>query len=893
MSEWSKADGRLPNAATWYARERGWKILPVHGIDRHGKCTCGKLHPEPKEIGKHPALVGWNTDATNDPEKVARWWEENPDYNIGVFCKGSGFLVIDIDPRSGGNSSFLRLEELAQGALPPTVEAITGEYKDRDTHELVRGRHLIYKCADTERFMGNFKSAGLEGIDIKHNGYVVLSPSRHYSGYIYEWKPGHAPWEMEVAEAPEELLAVLRGKSRAVSRTKKTPYNYGEANWESLDDLYYDGEKLDIKKMMEEGLVEGERTTQVFRLACALANKYGAQDRTYIETMLLRFNHEKISPPLPVDGTDGIIYQVNRAIDFVEENPLKKKNYWDGIEEWVETAGMEWSRRMQERADKIKNGEIVDEEESTDDYSETMPDNYVGETVRSLAESGRSVVEISSNGNLNIPKDADSISAEDGGTPGRRSLTDIGNGRRLIDTYESVIKYSEGLGWFTWDGNYWKPDPEQLEVSELSKRVAAVVASEVRHFPGDDTKQGELINWAKQTKSVARINNMIRSANSDRRIRVPVAAWDAEPHLLGVLNGVVNLKTGELMTGRPDIAITKRTAVAYTEGLRNIRWSQFLEYATGGDKEYEDWLQKAVGYTLTGHSNQDFLFLVYGPPGSGKNTFVETVFNALGHNDYSMMLDSNVLIASEKKDTSDQYYMAELRGKRMVWVDELPEGDRIKENQVKKMTGSMNLTGRSPGERPFTFQSRAKLWITTNHRPIITDEAMWRRIRVCPLTNIPKNPDPSLKEYLSDPEGGLPAVLAWAVEGAVKYLSWTSSVDALSACSVVEEASNMYRKNEDRIGAFLDEEVIENEGGSVLISSLFQVYRQWSDNRNERALTQIAFQRKLSDRGLKIEGDGSKAAILNVSRIIKEAPTTPKTENGGTDFNNIIGGLSL
>ena len=899
--QWEKADGRLAKAAVWYAKELDWKILPVHGLNADGKCTCGRVHSEPREFGKHPVFSGWNTDATDDYNQVQTWWEENPEYNIGVYCKGSGFLVIDIDPRSGGNSSFLKLEELAKGELPPTVEAITGEYEDQDTKQLTRGRHLIYRCGPNEKFIGNFKSAGLGGIDVKYNGYVVLSPSRHYSGYIYEWKPGHAPWEMQVADAPEALLAVLRsrGSGGTASSGGRTSTRYGEAKWEAFDDLEYDGQKVDIKKILNEGLVEGERATTIYRLACALANKYGTTDydAEFIETAMIRFNAEKVTPPMELEGSNGLLMHVRNAIGFVARNPIKKSGDWQKVDEWVEEFGLRWAENVTKEVTKKSPEDPSNELEDYDDGDvfKDVPDNYVGDGVKAMAESGISAIEISSHGNMDIPKDQDSLSAEDGGTPGRRSLTDIGNGRRLVDTYTSVVRYSEGLGWFFWDGNYWKPDPEQLEISELSKRVAAVVASEVRYYMNDDSKQSELISWAKQTKSVARINNMIKSANSDRRIRVPVQQWDSEPHLLGVLNGVVNLKTGELMTGRPDISITKRAAVAYTEGLRNIRWNQFLEHATGGDKEYEEWLQRAVGYTLSGLSNQDLLFLVYGPPGSGKNTFVETVFNALGHSDYSMMLESNVLVATDKKDASDQYYMAELRGKRMVWVDELPEGDRIKENQVKKMTGSMNLTGRSPGERPFTFQSRAKLWITTNHRPIINDDAMWRRIRVLPLTNIPKTPDPSLKEFLSDPEGGLPAVLSWAVEGAVKYFAWSSSKNPLEPCSVVEAASEGYRKNEDRIGAFLAEEVVENEGGSVKISDLFQIYKNWSDGRNERAISQIAFQRKLTDRGMAVEGEGNRATINNISRIIKEAPVQNQSVQPSGDLNwgSMIGGLNL
>jgi P4 family phage/plasmid primase-like protien len=889
MRDWASADGKLGKGASWYARERGWKILPVHGINESGKCTCGKEHPEPKDIGKHPAIIGWNSEATSDLAQIDKWWEENPNYNIGVYCKGSGFLVIDIDPRSGGDESFLKLEELAQGALPPTVEAITGSHSDKGKN--VRGRHFIYKCDPNEKFIGNFKSEGLNGIDVKHNGYILISPSRHFSGFVYEWRPGHAPWEMEIADAPEELLAVIRAKNRKGTGGAVST-RYSDANWSAFDNLVYDNERLDMEKILRDGIDEGSRAITLYPLVCALANKYGTseQDAQFIETMMIRFNYEKIRPPMELEGSNGLLMHVRRAIEFVKANPIADRG-WAGITDWVKNEGTVWAKNLQ---NSVTSSEVEVYED--EDAPQVVPPNAVGGQVKSFAEAGMSASDIVTNGNLNVPKDPDALSVEDGGTPGKRTLSDTGNGRRLVDTYESVIRYSEGLGWFYWDGNYWKPDSEKLSIMELSKRIAAVVASEVRHYAGDDSKQGELINWAKQTKSVARINNMISSANSDERIRVPVSKWDADNEVVGVRNGVVNLRTGELMTGRPDLNITKRVSVGYIPGLVNVRWNQFLEYATGGDKEYEAWLQRAVGYTLTGLNKQDILFLVYGPPGSGKNTFVETVFNALGHNDYAMMLDSNMLIANEgKKDASDQYYMAELRGKRMAWVDELPEGDRIKENQVKKMTGSMNLTGRSPGEKPFTFESKAKLWITTNHRPIITDEAMWRRLRVLPLTNIPITPDPTLKEYLSDPEGGLPAVFSWAVEGAVKYLGWSASRDPLdiNLSSVIKDACEVYKKNEDRIGAFLAEETVTNEGGSVMISDLFSTYRMWSESRNERALTQIGFQRKLGDRGLKIEGEGNRAVLLNYSRMIKEVAPVQAFANGNIDFNSMLNGIRL
>lgn len=311
----------ISSGAVDLAKSYKWNILPVHGIDHLGQCTCGKNHSKKNEIGKHPVISSWNTEATTDVDQIEKWWDENPDYNVGVFCKGSGFFVIDIDPRNGGDESFLKLEERAAGNLPPTVEAITGEYFVKG--RAVRGRHLIYKCHPNEKFLGNFKSEGLGGIDIKHSGYILVSPSKHISGHCYERKPGHAPWEREIAEAPEELLAALRSKN--LNRgSVSSGTRYRSADLGGFAGLEIMGERVDIEKMFQEGIDEGSRAVDVYRLTCALANRMGTDslNATAIETIMIRLNHENIRPPMELEGSNGLLMHVRRAIEFVKSNPL-------------------------------------------------------------------------------------------------------------------------------------------------------------------------------------------------------------------------------------------------------------------------------------------------------------------------------------------------------------------------------------------------------------------------------------------------------------------------------------------------------------------------------------------------------------------------------------------
>jgi P4 family phage/plasmid primase-like protien len=870
MGDWASANGRMLPGAKWYAEKLGWHVLPVHGIDRSGKCTCGKSHNDPKEVGKHPAAKRGQVDATSDLNQIEQWWEENPDYNIGVFARPSGFFVIDIDPRSGGDKSFEKLVERAMGELPPTVEAITGVWGELGK----RGRHLIYKCDPDEKFIGNLKAEGLDGIDIKHNGYILISPSRHFSGVTYEWKPGHAPWEKEIAEAPEELLAVLRARSL---RKRPGGSSYEVFDWSSMNDLTFAGQKLDVEKLMAEGLTEGHRAVGMYQIACALANKIGVDNefkRNLVETTMLRFNAEAVVPPMELEGPNSVLMHTRRAIEFVAENP-KIDLYWNELSTWVKSQGVAWAEGAEREFIQTVSAASAFNYDTLDaDTVDTPIANAVGTQMATFAAQGKGLKDVALGGNLDLPKDVDALSEEAGGRPGFRSLSDVGNGRRLVDAFGSTVRYTPNVGWFIWDGNYWKPDTQMKSIKEVSKMVSTVIASEVANYSVDDPRAADLVKHANKAKSNSAIENMISQASSDERIQVAVEEWDNNPYLLGVKNGVIDLKTGELKAGRPDLHLTKRSPINYTQGMRNVRWETFLSEATGNDPELINWLQLAVGYTLTGLNSQDIMFMIYGPPGSGKNTFIETVFEALGSAQYAWALDSNVLALGDRVSASEEYHMAELRGRRMIWVDELPESERIKENQVKKLTGSGTIQGRSPGERPIQFTSQGKLWISTNHRPIITDDAMWRRIRPIPLTNKPEKPDVTLKPYLADPEGALPAVLAWAVEGAVKYLS-SSQSDPLGWCAVVKEAHDFYRKNEDRIGAFLEEEAKPSEGGSINVSQIYSLYKLWSDARGERPLTQIGFTRKLSDRGLEIIGTGSKATIKGYIMMPREVPQAP------------------
>lgn len=874
-------ENRLLKGATWYASQ-GWSILPCHGITDEGICTCGSSHGAPKDVGKHPAISEWQNKSSTDAAQIEQWWLSSPNNNVAVNCRPSGFFVLDIDPRSGGFESFDALMSRLEGEIPETVEAITGEYM-LDDKRVVRGRHLFFRCDPSIVLKGRFsKDENLPGIDIKHKGYVLLAPSKHMSGVTYEWKPGHAPWEMEMAEINEAMLSVLSDPRKSYRSSEGSIGGVNtqltDSDWSALKDIQWGDGKFDIAKMLEEGIDEGSRAVDIYALSCALANKFGTDtaSQVMIESLLLRFNHEKVRPPMEVEGPNGLLMHMNRAIEFVKTHP-KEERSWAGITEWQKNA----AQRMSEGTFRggATNRQFVNTSDPDDAVVLDLLPGTVGSAVEQGVKAGVSIVQAASLKNMDTPSDPDAILEEDGGVQGGRSLSDVGNGRRIVDIYGSGIRYTPVLGWHYWNGTHWSQDAESLKLRELAKTMASAISSETMNY-SDLEKKNEVTRWAVQAKSNARIKAAIESATSDERIAVDVSAWDSDPYLLGVANGVIDLRTGDLRRGVPELYITKHAPIAYTPGLTHPRWQEFLDFATNGDKEYQSYLQRAFGYSLTGLKHLDVLFLVHGRPGSGKNTLIESFCKAIGMSAYAYPMETNVLAADDgKSSNTDSYHYAELRSRRVVWVDELPETERLKENAVKRLTGSATISARSPGEKPINFEAQAKLWITTNHKPMITDDAMWRRLRVLPWDRIPEVADPSLKAFLSDPEVGLPVILAWAVQGAMDFLS-SKLADPLSieTCKVVYDSTMVYKKDEDRIGMFMREELVEAETKRTPIKRVLQVYRWWCEERGERPMTQGSFTRKLRDRGVNLTDDGSNSEIIGYDIKIK-APSS--TENWG------------
>ncbi len=210
--------------------------------------------------------------------------------------------------------------------------------------------------------------------------------------------------------------------------------------------------------------------------------------------------------------------------------------------------------------------------------------------------------------------------------------------------------------------------------------------------------------------------------------------------------------------------------VVYDSDAKCPEWEKFLDLVTGGDQDLQSFLQLAVGYTLTGRTDEHCLFVLYGTGSNGKTTFTETIRLLLG--DYAQRVNIESLMQSWGSGQAATPDIANMAGARFVLSSEIPENRKLNESLVKDLTGGDAITARKLFANPFTFTPNHKLWIFGNHKPRVagTDEGIWRRIRVVPFNvTIPKEQRRQMSDVLEVFQNEMPGILAWAVNGCILW----------------------------------------------------------------------------------------------------------------------------
>jgi putative DNA primase/helicase len=417
---------------------------------------------------------------------------------------------------------------------------------------------------------------------------------------------------------------------------------------------------------------------------------------------------------------------------------------------------------------------------------------------------------------------------------------DDGNATCVRMRHRDRFAHNRNFGWLHYTGTHW-----EREGAEVAMGNAIIETLHARLRAAIDTGKADnykhilekcLPNTAREKAIMHRLT---------RTLYLTHETFAEADHLLNVRNGVIDLSTGDIFPHDPSQRFMTCVPVCYDPNADQSFWRKWLVEAVG--EEAADWLQLAVGYSLTGSTKEEVLFYLYGPPRSGKGTFTETILTLLG-SPLAEAIPFDLLTAPRDVDTQN-FRLAPLRGTRFVTASESNPYERFNEAKLKSLTGGDSIQCAFKHHDSFTYRPRFKIWLSSN-QPVNVDPddtAAWSRLRVIefPTSHLGEE-NKGLKEAMRSREV-LEGVLAWAIQGAIR---WYALGDAgLPPLKSGEEIKTSHRSDLDKVQAWLDERCESVAGTFVANATLYQDYKSWCEANGVEAKKQKGFSQSLLHRG--------------------------------------------
>lgn len=461
-------------------------------------------------------------------------------------------------------------------------------------------------------------------------------------------------------------------------------------------------------------------------------------------------------------------------------------------------------------------------------------------------------------------------------------MTDTGNAHRLYDKFGSIIRYSYNRKkWYFWDGKVWVLD-EMGEIKKLADVICEDLKKEAFLEQDDDIQQAAL-KFAKNTANTTRKEAMVRECQHLYDIPASPDDFDAYSDYLNCQNGIVNLKNGELIPHDSNFMMSKICYGEYDTHKRKPKlWMSFLNDVTNGDQELIEYIQRCVGYSISGSNREQCVYFLYGMGNNGKSTFLDTIADLLGNYAANAQPDTLMLNTKFGGGSGAGSDIARLKSARFVTSEEPTEGVRLNEGLIKQLTGGSKVTCRFLYGDEFEYTPEFKIWIATNHKPIIrgTDLGIWRRIKLIPFeVNIPDSKvDKNLKYKLRQE---FPQILAWAVEGCIKWQKY-----GIDEPECVVEATKEYKHEMDLIGGFVDQCIlIDYSQERIMASDLFSLYANWAKRNNEWEMSSKKFFTEISKK-LPEKGRNSKGVFYSGIKLSEYAESLVPKQYSIDDFHN-------
>lgn len=427
--------------------------------------------------------------------------------------------------------------------------------------------------------------------------------------------------------------------------------------------------------------------------------------------------------------------------------------------------------------------------------------------------------------------------------------SDTGNALRLLRHFGKDMVFIPAMGWHVYDGARWTEDTGNAAVTTMAQRTAKRIFHEVR-FQADDDDRKKRAKHAVSSQNTNKIKGMITMAAP--HIQVSADDLDGDPHKFNALNGTIDLRTGKLFSHDRHDLITKMVPIEYDPQARCPTWERMIADVFDHNHHILGYFQRAIGYSLTGLTSEQCLFIQHGSGSNGKST-IQTVMTWLT-GDYHRNTPPSTFLA-KKNEGGIPNDVARLKGARLVTASETEKDKSINESLIKQVTGGDTITARFLNKEFFDFRPQFKLWMATNHKPKIEgqDPAIWRRVHLIPYLvkfvkaadhGGDKDPRPLADDKLM---GKLmierPGILAWAVRGCKEWIE-----NGLNPPGDVLDATKAYRNEQDLLFDFVNECCIVGPENSCTAKNLWMAYSIYCASVGTEAVTKRYFFNLIKER---------------------------------------------
>jgi putative DNA primase/helicase len=465
---------------------------------------------------------------------------------------------------------------------------------------------------------------------------------------------------------------------------------------------------------------------------------------------------------------------------------------------------------------------------------------------------------------------------------------DIRNAKAFAQVARGQFQYVATRDcWIQWLKEKWNVCEKDEHIG-MAKDVCGRILTAAGSVFGQDQERGKrMLQEAMAAHNLSRITAMLKLTVSEPGMAITDRELDQDPYMLGVRNGVIDLRTGQHLSNQPDMSITRYCNAGYVEDPKCDRWLRFLDQIFMSDVETIECVQRLLGCTLLGLATEEILVVCYGHGNNGKSVFSNVVHKIMGG--YAITAPPSLLTARRQDDTGPRNDLAALAGARYVSINEMQAGDRLDEQVVKMLAGREPIAARFLHQEFFEFIPSFTPWLRTNHKPIITglDDGIWRRLVLLPFSRkfSDEEKDPNLEQKLLDEQD---AIMMWMVEGVRLYLE-----SGIRLSPRMRSELGTYRTESDLLGEFLSDQTRPDPTGKANQGTLYIEYRSWCDGCGVRPLSKKTFTQRMAERGFP---EGKSGKIRFYCGLVCGEPLklpSPSPAQDGVDRIEGISGISL